>query len=88
MEQAILKHENETPDGPGGDRSGLSDGVLEAAPETAGPRGVLRARACARLGQSNFTYMNELEITIAGQSFPHMLYHFVLTCSNREDSTL
>src|SRR5579872_871762 len=32
-----------------------------------------------RLGQSDFTYMNELEITIARQSFPHMLYHFVLT---------
>jgi len=41
-----------------------------------------------RLGQSDFTYMNELEITIARQSFPHMLYHFVLTYSNWEDVTL
>jgi len=41
-----------------------------------------------RLGQSDFTYMNELAITIGGQSFPHLLYHFVLTYSNWEDVTL
>ena len=41
-----------------------------------------------RLGQSDFTYMNELAITINGQSFPHMLYHFVLTYSNWEAATL
>ena len=41
-----------------------------------------------RLGQSDFTYMNELSITLGGQSFPHMLYHFVLTYSNWEDATL
>jgi hypothetical protein len=41
-----------------------------------------------RLGQSDFTYMNELGITIGGQSFSHMLYHFVLTYSNWEDATL
>lgn len=41
-----------------------------------------------RLGQSDFTYMNELGITIGGQSFPHLLYHFVLTYSNWEDVTL
>jgi hypothetical protein len=41
-----------------------------------------------RLGQSDFTYMNELDILIGGQSFPHMLYHFVLTYSNWEDVTL
>lgn len=41
-----------------------------------------------RLGQSDFTHMNELAITIGGQSFPHMLYHFVLTYSNWEDATL
>jgi hypothetical protein len=41
-----------------------------------------------RLGQSDFTYMNELGITIGGQSFPHMLYHFVLTYSNWEAVTL
>ena len=37
-----------------------------------------------RLGESDFTYMNELAITIGGQSFTHMLYHFVLTYSNWE----
>lgn len=41
-----------------------------------------------RLGQSDFTHMNELAITIAGQSFPHLLYHFVLTNSNWEDATV
>jgi hypothetical protein len=41
-----------------------------------------------RLSQSDFTRMNELNITIAGQSFPHMLYHFVLTYSNWEAATL
>lgn len=41
-----------------------------------------------RLGQSDFTNMNELAITIGGQSFAHMLYHFVLTYSNWEDATL
>lgn len=41
-----------------------------------------------RLGQSDFTHMNQLGITIGGQSFPHMLYHFVLTYSNWEDVSL
>ena len=41
-----------------------------------------------RLGQSDFTHMNELGITIGRQSFPHMLYHFVLTYSNWEDVSL
>lgn len=44
--------------------------------------------APGRLGQSDFTYMNELSITISRQSFPHMLYHFVLPYSNWEDVTL
>ena len=41
-----------------------------------------------RLGQSDFTRMNELGITVGGQSFEHMLYHFVLTYSNWEAATL
>ena len=41
-----------------------------------------------RLGQSDFTHMNELAVTIGGQSFPHLLFHFVLTYSNWEDATL
>jgi hypothetical protein len=32
-----------------------------------------------RLSASDFTYMNELGITIQGQSFSHLIYHFVLT---------
>jgi len=34
--------------------------------------------------QSDFTWMKSLDITIAGQLFPHLLYHFVLTYSNWE----
>jgi hypothetical protein len=41
-----------------------------------------------RLGQSDFTRMGEIGVTIAGQSFDHMVYHFVLTYSNWEDATL
>lgn len=35
-------------------------------------------------GQSDFTSMNGLEITIDGLRFPHLLYHFVLPYSNWE----
>lgn len=35
-------------------------------------------------GESDFTCMNDLEITIGGEPFPHKLYHFVLTYSNWE----
>jgi hypothetical protein len=41
-----------------------------------------------RLCQSDFTHMKEVGISIGGQSFPHMLYHFVLTYSNWEAATL
>ena len=41
-----------------------------------------------RLGQSDFTSMNDVGVTIGGQSFPHLLYHFVLTYSNWEDATV
>lgn len=34
--------------------------------------------------QSDFTDMRRLEVMIAGQPFPHLLYHFVLTYSNWE----
>ena len=37
-----------------------------------------------RISQSDFTWMNSLDITIAGQLFAHLLYHFVLTYSNWE----
>lgn len=41
-----------------------------------------------RLAQSDFTHMTEVGVTIGGQSFPHLLYHFVLTYSNWEHVTL
>jgi len=37
-----------------------------------------------RQAQSDFTYMNELGVTIAGQPFKHLLYHLTLTYSNWE----
>jgi len=40
------------------------------------------------LGASDFTSMNTLGITIAGQSFEHMLYHFTLTYSNWESISI
>jgi hypothetical protein len=40
------------------------------------------------LCESDFTHLTELGITIAGQLFPHMLYHFVLTYSNWETGTI
>ena len=65
-------------------------------------RGVKRWRAAAgpakevffsqvhhpgRLCASDFTHMKSLEITIGGQSFDHLAYHFVLTYSNWESIT-
>ncbi len=41
-----------------------------------------------RLCQSDFTRMGKLGITIAGQPFDHLLYHFVLTFSNWETCTI
>lgn len=41
-----------------------------------------------RLGASDFTHMNDLEVTIQGQRFEHMVYHFVLTYSNWEHVTI
>jgi hypothetical protein len=54
---------------------------------TAGPEREVffgQQHVAGRLGQSDFTRMGELNITIGGQSFPHLLYHFVLTYSNWE----
>src|ERR1022692_2667826 len=41
-----------------------------------------------RLGGADFTHMGELGVTIQGQSFPHLIYHFVLTYSNWEAATV
>jgi hypothetical protein len=40
------------------------------------------------LCQSDFTHCRELAITINGQAFPHLIYHFVLTYSNWETGTI
>ncbi len=40
------------------------------------------------LCESDFTHLTELAVTIGGQPFPHMLYHFVLTYSNWETGTI
>lgn len=41
-----------------------------------------------RLCASDFTHMTDLGVTIAGQTFEHMVYHFVLTYSNWESVTV
>lgn len=41
-----------------------------------------------RLCESDFTHMTELGVTIGGQSFVHLVYHFVLTYSNWETAML
>ena len=41
-----------------------------------------------QLGQSDFTHMNKLGITIGGRPFDHLIYHFVLTYSNWESGTI
>jgi hypothetical protein len=40
------------------------------------------------LCQSDFTRMGSLGVTITGQPFDHMIYHFVLTFSNWETGTI
>jgi hypothetical protein len=37
---------------------------------------------------SDFTHMTELGVTIAGEPFDHLVYHFVLTYSNWETATV
>ena len=41
-----------------------------------------------RLCASDFTHATALEITIGGQPFPHLIFHFVLTYSNWETGTI
>ncbi len=41
-----------------------------------------------KLCQSDFTSMNRLGVTISGQPFDHLIYHFVLTYSNWEAGTV
>jgi hypothetical protein len=37
---------------------------------------------------SDFTHLSDLRVTLAGQPFAHLLYHFVLTYSNWETGTI
>jgi len=41
-----------------------------------------------RLAASDFTSMNEVQVTIQGEPFDHLVYHFVLTHSNWEHVTV
>jgi Mu transposase, C-terminal domain len=41
-----------------------------------------------RLGASDFTHMTTLNVTLAGQPFDHMVFHFVLTYSNWEAASI
>jgi hypothetical protein len=41
-----------------------------------------------RLGASDFTHMTSLNVTLGGQPFDHMVYHFVLTYSNWEMASI
>ena len=40
------------------------------------------------LCESDFTHLTDLGVSIAGEEFPHLLYHFVLTYSNWETGTI
>ena len=40
------------------------------------------------LCQSDFTHCRELGVTIDGQAFPHLIYHFVLSYSNWETGSI
>src|SRR3989454_5968190 len=42
----------------------------------------------AERAQSDFTHMEDLGVTIAGEPFPHMVYHFVLTYFNAEAASI
>lgn len=41
-----------------------------------------------RLSESDFTCMSKLQVSIVGQPFDHLVYHFVLTYSNWEAGTV
>jgi hypothetical protein len=40
------------------------------------------------MGQSDFTHMSQLQITLAGEFFAHLFYHFTLTYSNWESGSI
>ena len=46
-----------------------------------------QAREPGRPARSDFTHMDKLGVTIGGQPFPHLLYHFTLTCASPKFGT-
>jgi len=42
----------------------------------------------AERAQSDFTHMDDLGVTLGGEAFPHLVYHFVLTYSNVEVASI
>ena len=40
------------------------------------------------VSESDFTHLTDLGVSIAGEEFPHLLYHFVLRYSNWETGTI
>src|SRR3954463_14619174 len=54
------------------------------------PKGVFfpQAHEPGRLAESDFTCMAQLGVTILGEPFDHIVYHFVLTYSNWEAGTV
>jgi hypothetical protein len=58
---------------------------------THGPERDVIFEQCHRPGeraQSDFTHMDDLQVTIADRPFPHMVFHLVLTYSNVEAVTI
>ena len=58
---------------------------------THGPEREVIFEQCHKPGeraQSDFTHMEDLQVTLAGQPFPHLVFHLVLTYSNVEAITI
>src|SRR5690242_13660849 len=58
---------------------------------THGPEREVIFEQCHKPGeraQSDFTHMDDLQVTLAGQPFPHLVFHLVLTYSNVEAITI
>ena len=48
----------------------------------------MQEHRAGELCESDFTHLTEVVVSIAGEAFPHLLYHFVLTYSNWETGTI
>ena len=67
-----------------------SGGSSTGGPPRARPRRCSSPRSTSPAGcvPRDFTHMTELGVTIAGEPFDHLIYHFVLTYSNWETGTV